>query len=109
VAQAEVHLELHRAQHTAVAEEHKSQAAAVEHRDGALHTTELQAFNSKAATATMKAAVAVAVGMAVVAVPTLQLQTARSWEVGAAEAALATSLFLQMDTPMLEVELHQVE
>jgi hypothetical protein len=109
VAQAEVHLELHRAQHTAVAEEHKSQAAAVEHRAGALHTTELQVFNSKVAIATMKAAVEAAVGMAVAAVLTPQLQTARSWEVGAAEAALVTSLSLQTGTPMLEVELHQVE
>jgi hypothetical protein len=109
VAQAEVHLELHRAQHTAVAAEHKSLVAMAEHRAGALHTTELQVFNSKVAIATMKAAVEAAVGMAVAAVLTPQLQTARSWEVGAAEAALATSHFSPTVTPMQEVVRHQVE
>jgi hypothetical protein len=108
VAQVAVHLELHLAQHTAVVPEHRSLVAMAEHRDGALHTTELQAFNSKAATATMKVVVVVAAGGAAAAVPTLQPLTAHSWEVGAAAAALATSLFLRMDTPMLEVELHQV-
>jgi hypothetical protein len=109
VAQVAVHLELHLAQHTAVVVEHRSLVATAEHRDGALHTTELQVLNSKVAIATMKVAEEAAVGTAEVAVPTLRMQIARSWEVGAAEAALATSLFLQTDTPMLEVGLHQVE
>jgi hypothetical protein len=109
VAQVAVHLELHLAQHTVVVPEHRSLVAMAEHRDGALHTTELQVFNSKAATATTKVAAEAAVGTAGAAARILQMQTAHSWEVGAAEAALATSLFLQTDTPMLEAELHQVE
>jgi hypothetical protein len=87
----------------------RSLGAMPEPRDGALLSTELQELNSKAATATMKAVAVAVAGTAEAAVLTLQMQTARSWEVGAAEAALATSLFLQTDTPMLEVVHHRAE
>jgi hypothetical protein len=109
VAQVEVRLELHRAQHTAVAAEHKSLVAMAEHRAGALHTTELQASNSKAAIATMRAAVVAAAGTAGAAARILQMQTAHSWVVGAAAADLATSHFSPTVTPMQEVVRHQVE
>ncbi len=105
----EAHLELHRAQRTAAAAEHRSRVAMVEHRAGALHTTELQASNSKAAIATMRAAGVAVAGTAGVAARTLQMQTAHSWVVGAAVADLAMSHYSPTVTPTQGVVHHQAE
>jgi hypothetical protein len=87
----------------------RSPAATPEPRDGALLTTELQELNSKAAIATMKAAVLAAAGTAVVAVLTRETQTVHSWVVGAVVADLAMSPYSGTATPTQEVVHHRAE
>jgi hypothetical protein len=87
----------------------RSLGAMPEPRDGALLSTELQELNSKVAIATMKAVAVAVAGTAVVAVLTRETSTVHSWAVGAVEAALATSLFLQTATQTQEVVHHRAE
>jgi hypothetical protein len=108
-AQVEAHLVPQRAQHTAEAVELRSRVGVAELLAGVRHTTELLAFNSKVAIATMREAAVAAAGTAVVAALTLQMQTAHSWVVGAAVADLATLHFSPTVTPMQEVVRHQAE